>query len=304
MPRRPALGRPRTRGGHPRLSVTVDTGYGSSPHTRGSSRAEELRRDLQGVVPAHAGVIRAPTSPTAGWSGRPRTRGGHPSWASTHTPATTSSPHTRRSSPAVHPRSASRRVVPAHAGVILRWTGHPLPLNGRPRTRGGHPPLGISVERSCASSPHTRGSSGQQAQQCIPDMVVPAHAGVIPSSRSTRRTRRRRPRTRGGHPCVSRVNVGLSVSSPHTRGSCGVCAAPAPRLRVVPAHAGVIRHTSQPAGLPASRPRTRGGHPITEGVTGVNTQSSPHTRGSSLRVRAVSRTQVVVPAHAGVIPLT
>ncbi len=94
----PTSRRPRTRGGHPGSIWCPYVLWGSSPHTRGSSRPqrEEVLRNR--VVPAHAGVILPTRSCTTAALSRPRTRGGHPQATDAHTARKASSPHTRGSS--------------------------------------------------------------------------------------------------------------------------------------------------------------------------------------------------------------
>ena len=254
-------GRPRTRGGHPDHDHGHDYGAGSSPHTRGSSpsRADQLR--VNRVVPAHAGVIRRRWRYACLRASRPRTRGGHPSWSSVDEGVRGSSPHTRGSS-----------VVGAEAGEDA---------GRRPRTRGGHPPLRDSDVPADESSPHTRGSSSRGTPPCRRWPVVPAHAGVIRGVPPGRRPNVRRPRTRGGHPRDLDAELGILLSSPHTRGSSSPEVLDTAKGGVVPAHAGVIRLSWASRGLPQRRPRTRGGHPVSAVVGWQHPGSSPHTRGSS-----------------------
>ena len=176
----PGIGRPRTRGGHPRSRSNSVTMALSSPHTRGSSRGARGLRGSHPVVPAHAGVIPPTPARWRCWPGRPRTRGGHPSPTTAPSARRASSPHTRGSSPtprhlgvdppsSPHTRGSSLRhalrrhrwrVVRAHAGVIRRPAATSWSTCCRPRTRGGHPDSGLCTVCGGRSSPHTRGSSG------------------------------------------------------------------------------------------------------------------------------------------------
>jgi len=151
------------------------------------------------------------------------------------------------------------------------------------------------------SSPHTRGSSRRHRDRRGLGDVVPAHAGVIPIAPPPLRSRRCRPRTRGGHPWSTLKELEKSESSPHTRGSSRLDYRRRYMSIVVPAHAGVIRVSSRRPGMASSRPRTRGGHPGGLTELALELRSSPHTRGSSGDRSRLQGAPRVVPAHAGVI---
>ena len=174
------LRRPRTRGGHPTEFNGLAVQFSSSPHTRGSSSQSRTQSAATRVVPAHAGVIRPGGSPGNATSGRPRTRGGHPSSTLSNVAAIQSSPHTRGSSGQPRPHQHGYDVVPAHAGVIPPTRPGPTRAGSRPRTRGGHPQRPQHRDQRRPSSPHTRGTSVCDDHHQRTRRVVPAHAGVIP----------------------------------------------------------------------------------------------------------------------------
>ena len=131
-----------------------------------------------------------------------------------------------------------------------------------------------------ASSPRTRGCSQLVLLRRVEHLVVPAHAGVFPTSSSTRRSSAwSSPRTRGCSPDTGNTR--------HHEG-------------VVPAHARVFlenRNVRPPA---LSRPRARGGVPAMDDLTPVKSRLSPRTRGCSRRRCPGVHSRRVVPAHAGV----
>ncbi len=133
-------------------------------------------------------------------------------------------------------------------------------------------------------------------------LVVPAHAGVIPDDPAAEDAILRRPRTRGGHPCVRMEPKLATWSSPHTRGSSRDRIMAMVGYAVVPAHAGVILMRANGLSSADGRPRTRGGHPVIYANDDYEWWSSPHTRGSSWSYTLTAVGGVVVPAHAGVIP--
>ena len=152
------------------------------------------------------------------------------------------------------------------------------------------------------SSPRERGSS-LAGRDCVwAPGVVPARAGVIPTTGTRVPSTRRRPRASGGHPGDHRRAIAAAPSSPRERGSsrprrgCDRC------RRVVPARAGVIRLLSPPSRPSSRRPRASGGHPDARIALNAQVESSPRERGSSVRTQHGYRQRAVVPARAGVIP--
>ncbi len=71
-------------------------------------------------------------------------------------------------------------------------------------------------------------------------VVVPAHAGVVPTRNSVSVTTACGPRARGGGPDALGLEVPKSEWSPRTRGWSVEWMADKARETVVPAHAGVV----------------------------------------------------------------
>ena len=152
--------RPRARGGHPRGPGRVHAGCVSSPRSRGSSPL--------------------PTPTPNGRRRRPRARGGHPRHVVGQRGRQGSSPRSRGSSPVQRQPPERAVVVPALAGVIPAPRA-PAPRAGcRPRARGGHPGVAVTMPVTMPSSPRSRGSSPGRRRIHPVDLVVPALAGVIP----------------------------------------------------------------------------------------------------------------------------
>jgi len=304
--------------------VTVgcaELGALSSPRTRGCSPLRAGRGGREWVVPAHAGVFRALPRRRPSRSRRPRARGGVPSGTGASTGREVSSPRTRGCS---HPRRAHGDgvdVVPAHAGVFRSTPTSRRPGWGRPRARGGVPRLSADASSGGRSSPRTRGCSGHPVR--IGDLrpVVPAHAGVFPTSPCRRAHRLRRPRARGGVPYPATSGRQSRPSSPRTRGCSRAAPSPAPppcrrprarggvprgmrrngsASKSSPRTRGVFQGARRPGGRRRGRPRARGGVPITWHLDGSTAESSPRTRGCSARCRRRAAGRGVVPAHAGV----
>ena len=341
--RRPRCGRPRGRGGGPRDTVHRQCGCPSSPRTRGWSRDRAPRGLRLRVVPADAGVV--PTWCTGGTRAarRPRGRGGGPTTSSPGVTASKSSPRTRGWSHHHDHEISGSIVVPADAGVVPAATRGPSRLRGRPRGRGGGPPVTGCTKVSPGSSPRTRGWSlrstrtgrcprsrprgrgGGPAAKGIPDAarrssprtrgwspplddgpvqpdVVPADAGVVPSSARRRRSGPGRPRGRGGGPRRGETMTAKVLSSPRTRGWSSARARGPARRAVVPADAGVVPSTASTYSPSRRRPRGRGGGPASAEGIPVGVRSSPRTRGWSQAGSVVGLVRHVVPADAGVVP--
>ena len=131
----------------------------SSPRERGSSPNPLESRDVLGVVPARAGVIRSRLTSRATSPGRPRASGGHPAGLTTAEILDGSSPRERGSSVAAYRELEEAMVVPARAGVIPGSSGPRIRRRRRPRASGGHPDMSADYCRLAGSSPRERGSS-------------------------------------------------------------------------------------------------------------------------------------------------
>ncbi len=273
----------------------------SSPRTRGLSVTLVTVSRVPPVVPAHAGVIRAPGPRPSRRTRRPRARGGYPQGRSRRIPIIGSSPRTRGLSADPPARQRRVRVVPAHAGVIRSRPRSSRPPTSRPRARGGYP-RGPNPDVTCPeSSPRTRGLSGRRDPGRPGRRVVPAHAGVIRAASHRRSQPRGRPRARGGYPTGTVPIAARMASSPRTRGLSAVRGDPDAGGRVVPAHAGVIRRSAGRRCRTSRRPRARGGYPSYLSTLAGVLLSSPRTRGLSDSDRRDRPPRAVVPAHAGVI---
>ena len=192
-----------------------------------------------------------------------------------------SSPRTRGCSLLTEQRHHPGRVVPAHAGVFRgdrRGGGH---APGRPRARGGVPPVDVPEVPLMVSSPRTRGCSDGAVGRLVALAVVPAHAGVFRACPCPWSWHRRRPRARGGVPKRMYTQQEVEWSSPRTRGCSCHDEGRVPRGGVVPAHAGVFLPTRVLHCVPFRRPRARGGVPNRAATVSGYRASSPRTRGCS-----------------------
>ncbi len=278
----PTKSGPRARGGGPFSCAPRWWPSQWSPRTRGWSHGRARELADQHVVPAHAGVVpSSPSSSTRSPRG-PRARGGGPRTCQVIYGLCVWSPRTRGWSRCRHPRQPHPDVVPAHAGVVPSATPHDAPSRGGPRARGGGPRPVFTITVQYRWSPRTRGWSLQGLRTRPGAKVVPAHAGVVPSSMALAVLPLRGPRARGGGPRGRRLRCRRAEWSPRTRGWS--------RLRECRRH-----------GL-GGGPRARGGGPWAYTGTNGDGMWSPRTRGWSPRVMWDGSAPEVVPAHAGVVP--
>ncbi len=275
----------------------------SSPRTRGCSHKPTIAPDVHVVVPAHAGLFPTRTSVPARCGSRPRARGAVPRGCGRPVPRLVSSPRTRGCS-AVRPdrsgcggvssprtRGCSgtaapvprlHAVVPAHTGLFPGTVLPPGRRRGRPRARGAVPYGGYAGAADAKSSPRTRGCSRQRHHRLWRVAVVPAHAGLF-----------RRNRVGAQHDIAS---------SPRTRGCSQLGPARWQGRPVVPAHAGLFPTGIHTSSSQVRRPRARGAVPVFTGHSSGGLESSPRTRGCSVRPPHLGTAQPVVPAHAGLFP--
>ncbi|CAL2060941.1 protein of unknown function [Streptomyces murinus] len=133
-------------------------------------------------------------------------------------------------------------------------------------------------------SPRMRGWSRLAGVQQAVVLVVPAHAGVVPSSSRRRGVIRRGPRACGGGPIADAPSGLIDLWSPRMRGwSLGLQVLAAEGC-VVPAHAGVVPGALPRAGRRSRGPRACGGGPAEWTQQAVQLLWSPRMRGWSPRV--------------------
>ena len=137
-------GLPRTRGDGPVREYHDLKEMWASPHTRGWTRYQVLRRTRGGGFPAHAGMDRASGREAAPASRLPRTRGDGPHYAAPLRLARQASPHTRGWTLMVGFDAPQAAGFPAHAGMDPAHGRPRSRSRGLPRTRGDGPDTVIS----------------------------------------------------------------------------------------------------------------------------------------------------------------
>ena len=113
-----------------------------SPRTRGSSHCGGVATHEADVFPAHAGIVPMARREPGTHESFPRARGDRPSDAFLFEHLVRFSPRTRGSSPHTRGAGRSRRVFPAHAGIVPSMPGGRCFTSSFPRARGDRPARG------------------------------------------------------------------------------------------------------------------------------------------------------------------
>ena len=230
-------------------------------------------------------VPRRPGSPT-GLRCAPRTRGYGPSCAPNPTCSLTCSPHAR-GWPPVHGRlRPGRSLLPARAGMVpprRRSTGS---CGAAPRTRGDGPPPAAARAWPRSCSPHARGWSRWDRHRCQGADLLPARAGMVPTTSTCPCSAGPAPRTRGDGPLCLTVVKPLPDCSPHARGWSQRGDGGCQEDPLLPARAGMVPTPAAETSTSSTAPRTRGNGPQLEAQLDTAGICSPHARGWSPDRRA------------------
>ena len=216
---RPTQVHPRSRGAAPLSAPALRAGWGPSPLTRGSRRADGAEVPLKRSIPAHAGQ---PSRAAAGSSCRwvhPRSRGAATSTREASSAVWGPSPLTRGSHTGQPGQQFSIRSIPAHAGqpmgVELTWAEYAV----HPRSRGAAKALRMALQGAAGPSPLTRGSRIQCTQRTPHHRSIPAHAGQPIPDTIAAGGAEVHPRSRGAAVVVPHGAAAAGGPSPLTRGS-------------------------------------------------------------------------------------
>ena len=229
---------PRSRGENEALAASDATDKGSSPLTRGKHVDGELRTDVRGLIPAHAGKTITHPSGMVCSAAHPRSRGENIVSADQPRRGPGSSPLTRGKRSCDLLEALGIGLIPAHAGKTSVSLRSRPSAAAHPRSRGEN--CRRSIPTSCArgSSPLTRGKRTPATRGRARPGLIPAHAGKTCRKAPGSPRARAHPRSRG-------ENLGVGVrrrwcrgSSPLTRGKLGAGLWAGYTVGLIPAHAG------------------------------------------------------------------
>ncbi len=192
------------------------------------------------MLPAPAGMVPGPARSPPGPRCAPRARGDGPGVSGPHPRSPWCSPRPRGWSRRRQRQHRSAPVLPAPAGMVLRYALSHRPRTSAPRARGDGPGQPSSLGDLIKCSPRPRGWSRAADELGIHEPVLPASAGMVPGRASARTTRARAPRARGDGPAPASRRRRIIVCSPRPRGLSRRRGPRAGRADVLPAPAGMI----------------------------------------------------------------
>ena len=129
---------PRACGAHPICYSLAFLHEGSSPRMRGSPEIKSLREELEGIIPAHAGLTRIRMLGAASARDHPRACGAHAVKRVLEAYEAGSSPRMRGSRLHFMGRQYLLGIIPAHAGLTCQTVICQRRARDHPRACGAH----------------------------------------------------------------------------------------------------------------------------------------------------------------------
>ena len=149
------------------------------------------------------------------------------------------------------------------------------------------------------SSPLTRGKLARRVGDAIHARLIPAHAGKTTPRARRPASHEAHPRSRGENSVLRMPDGTPPGSSPLTRGKRGVHDGQYSEARLIPAHAGKTPWVTRTVVQPTAHPRSRGENKLGRVSVGVQSGSSPLTRGKRFAGAGAATGAGLIPAHAG-----
>ena len=188
---------PRSRGENRTEDLLVLLQLGSSPLTRGKRLRALSNKELQGLIPAHAGKTLSACRCYAGSPAHPRSRGENEGTVDKELSSKGSSPLTRGKRTTHSVPRKEHGLIPAHAGKTTPHTDHTPHTRAHPRSRGENSLVYPATESCSGSSPLTRGKRRDPVRPRVLGRLIPAHAGKTPRAHARASSSRAHPRSRG-----------------------------------------------------------------------------------------------------------
>ena len=169
------------------------------------------------------------------------------------------------------------------------------------RTCGDDPVTFAVIIRPIAYYPHMRGwSLIMFIAKCVGG-ILPAHAGMIPSAMSLTVPADNITRTCGDDPQMALIFFLSTLYYPHMRGWSHQSAYHCFLAAILPAHAGMILKARKKTIVIEYITRTCGDDPCSPKIWMDSILYYPHMRGWSWVTTDWQVTQIILPAHAGMI---
>ena len=234
----PPRAHPRSRGENFTVPDLRGRFLGSSPLTRGKPSGNLPGSARCGLIPAHAGKTIVPDWAARHTAAHPRSRGENAPTRPPRARGSGSSPLTRGKPYEQMLGTAKVGLIPAHAGKTAGDQHVGAGLRAHPRSRGENTWSRMARISSTGSSPLTRGKRGFQVGRHAPQGLIPAHAGKTNGLAPSPGRGRAHPRSRGENTERTKSTLGLTGSSPLTRGKHDAESVELRESRLIPAHAG------------------------------------------------------------------
>ena len=172
------------------------------------------------------------------------------------------------------------RFIPACAGNISPATIASGMGSVHPRVCGEHGFAAMGATHQFGSSPRVRGTSRDSQAVELDSRFIPACAGNIGVSPSSRSPVAVHPRVCGEHRIVVHSRCSQSGSSPRVRGTSPGVIRRKLLTRFIPACAGNMRGAAPASGHSPVHPRVCGEHCVSSRSRQANIGSSPRVRGT------------------------
>ena len=190
-------------------------------------------------------------------------------------------------------------LIPAHAGKTRRGYRPSRGCRAHPRARRENVSQPVHPCGDAGSSPLTRGKPRGEGAPCVPEGLIPTHAGKTRRASRSRTYRRAHPHSRGENEMPSICPNRTWGSSPLMRGKPARGGRAQETRGLIPAHAGKTLSPLARLPPPTAHPRSRGENISPIECMSSRMGSSPLRRGkpesSSSPVGALG----LIPTHAG-----
>ena len=255
---------------------------GSSPRMRGSQEGERLVPEKRGIIPAHAGLTCPHHLHGLRWRDHPRACGAHKLEKLAPQNEAGSSPRMRGSHVDIFGEGYRTGIIPAHAGLTTGAFCGIRKAWDHPRACGAHKEVIKMKATVKGSSPRMRGSPDRLRRWQSRIGIIPAHAGLTPTTSRQASRSRDHPRACGAHYGLFATSVLPRGSSPRMRGSHIDGIYSRPDKGIIPAHAGLTAISYAGGMRWRDHPRACGAHSRVCRLTTSHPGSSPRMRGSRL----------------------
>ena len=229
----------------------------------------------------------------------PRVCGEHATGASTQVNCTGSSPRMRGTPAVTEATNNTARIIPAYAGNTPAACWKSWQAWDHPRVCGEHQSCLQRIRLSRGSSPRMRGTLRGLTLGLDSPGIIPAYAGNTSFEATFLPDPWDHPRVCGEHSPQAQNLIIAVGSSPHMRGTPLGLGYELARQWIIPAYAGNTRLHHASAQAVRDHPRICGEHDAAADAWVKAAGSSPHMRGTPVRIGVQQSARGIIPAYAG-----